>query len=182
MMIRHFLTILATLAVLCAAPAALAQPTLDDVVGEYHLVSSTTAPLTKWRHTKGRISIRKLDERHVMILLACQWRDSPNSVCDDHYFAQWREGGLWLQDMNVFDNRMYFDPAERSLTMVSRGVNGAVRRDVFKETTAPLTDPALQRRMRRAQSSAEHPENRRVFGHYSKREYLHHRIEFQAAQ
>lgn len=181
-MIRPILAAAAVLAAMWAAPAALAQPSLDGVVGEYHLVSSTTAPLTKWRYTKGRLSIKKLDDRHVLILLACEWRDVPKSVCDEHYYAQWRDGGLWLQDMNTFAMRMYIDPAERIVTIISRGGGGTVRRDVFKATAADLTDPALLRRLKRAQAGADSKENLRVFGHYSKWDYQEHRIEFQAPQ
>lgn len=181
-MIRHFLAAAATWAALSSA--ALAQPSLDDFVGEYQLVSSTTAPASTWRYTKGHVSIRKLDERHALILLACNWRDSPKSACDDHYYAQWRDGGLWLQDMSAANARFYFDPVERSLTLISQGYDAraTVRRDVYKATAAPLADPVLVRRLRRAESNADSKEMRRLYGHHSKWKYLEDRVELQAVQ
>lgn len=160
---------------------ASAGDAIDGLAGEYSLASSTTVPASNWGYSKGRISIRKLDDRHVLILLACEWKRDPKSVCGDHYFAQQRDGSIYLQDMNTGWLRFYFDPAKRSLAIISRGADAreSVRRDIFTPTSAPLEDRALVRRMKREQGSAEHKESVRVFGHYSKRAYLNNRIEFQ---
>jgi hypothetical protein len=55
----------------------------------------------------------------------------------------------------------------------------SVRRDVFSATGKPNDDPALARRIKRAQANADNKENLRVFGHYSKWPYANNRIEFQ---
>lgn len=171
----------AALAALFVGIPASAGGTIHDLAGDYGLASSTTVPASNWGYSKGRISIRKLDDRHVLILLACEWKRDPKAVCGDHYFAQQRDGGVYLQDMNTGWLRLYFDPATRSLAIISRGADAreSVRRDIFTPTSAPLGDRALVRRMQREQGSAGHPENLRVFGHYSRRAYQNHRIEFQ---
>jgi hypothetical protein len=155
-----------------------AQP---ELAGSYSLASSTTTPASSWGYTKARVLIKKLDDKHLQILLSCEWKREPKAVCGDHMFAQWREDGLYLQDMNTFALRMYFDPATRTLTMISRGADAkaSVRRDVFVPDASELTDPALVRRMKREQANADDKESTRVFGHYSKRAYLENRIEFQ---
>lgn len=179
-----FRSFAAALGALSLAPVAIAQQSIDDLVGEYQLVSSNTAPRSNWGYTKGRLSIQKLDERHVVILLACEWKREPKAVCRDHYFAQYRDGGIYLQDMNTDWMRMYFDPKARAFTIVSRGFDAkeSVRRDLFTPTAEPLTDAALVRRMKTETGLAHGKENRRVFGHYSKWDYRNHRIEFQHQQ
>src|SRR5450830_220262 len=161
--------------------AARADHTTGELAGEYQLVSSIAVPASTWGYTKARLSIRPLDERHVLILLACEWKREPKAVCGDHFFAQQHDGGVYLQDMNTDWLRLYFDPASRQLTIISRGADAkaSVRRDVFAPTAAPLEDKALLRRMKRELGSAEHKESVRVFGHYSKRAYANNRIEFQ---
>lgn len=165
----------AALAVCAAAPA-------QELAPEYRLVSSTTAPVSKWSYSKGHISVRPLDERHVLILFACEWKNEPKATCGDYYFAQRREDGLWLQDMNTDAMRLYYNPDERTFTIISRGYDGprSVRRDVFAAAGAPPDDPALVRRMKRQQAGADSKENLRVFGHFSKWEYSHNRIETQS--
>ena len=158
-----------------------ATTTIDVLPGEYNLTSSTTAPLSNWVYSKAHVSVRKLDERHVVILFACEWKRNPKAACDDHYFAQWRDGGLYLQDMNTDALRIYFDPATRALTMISRAVDAkaSVRRDVFAPVDGAPDDAVLARRLIRSEKSYVDPENLRVFGPYSKWKYENNRIEFQ---
>ncbi len=160
---------------------AAAQTSIHDLEGEYDLASSTTVPASNWGYAKGRISIRKLDDRHVVIYLACGWKREPKAVCSDYFYAQWRDGGVYLQDMNTDWTRFYFDAAGRKLTIVSRGADAkeSVRRDVFAATTAPLKDADLLRRLKREEGNAASQETRRVFGPYSKWDYQNNRIEFQ---
>ncbi|WP_338758698.1 hypothetical protein [Massilia sp. METH4] len=174
------LTAIAAAILLCGTATAAGLST-QELVGEYNLTTSTTVPAGNWGYTKGRVSVRQLDDRHILILLACEWKREPKAVCGNHFFAQQREDGVYLQDMNTDFMRIYFDPAGRSLTIISRGADAreSVRRDVFAPTEAPLEDRALVRRMKREQGSAEHKESTRVFGHYSKRAYQNNRIEFQ---
>jgi hypothetical protein len=169
------------LASMCLHMPAQAQTSVKDLAGEYQLLSSTTVPASNWGYAKGRISIRPLDERHVLILIACGWKGVPKEVCGDHMFAQLRDGGFYLQDMNTDLMRLYFDPARRQITVISRAVDAkaSVRHDIFGATDAALVDPALVRRVKRQLDSAEHKESVRVFGHYSKRAYMNNRIEFQ---
>ena len=171
----------AALAALTFSLGAFAQAPMPDLVGDYNLASSTTVPASTWGYSKGRILVKQLDDRHLMILLSCEWKREPKAVCGDYYYAQWRDNGLYLQDMNTFAMRLYFDPASRKLTIISRGADAkqSVRHEVFGATTEPLTDPALVRRMKREQSNADSKENRRVFGPYTKWDYQENRIEFQ---
>lgn len=177
-MAKH-IAAMAAWAALCTTAAA--QAPLQQLEGDYTLASSTTAPVSTWNYTKGRIAVKKLDERHVVILFACEWNRMPTAGCDEHYHAQWHDGGVYLQDRNTDLLRMYFDPASRTLTMISRGrdADGSVRRDVFKPTGKPIDDAALVRRMKRAQRLADSKENERVFGHYSSWPYANNRIAFQ---
>jgi len=166
----------------CASSHA-AAPTIDALPGEYNLASSTTAPVNNWGYGKAHISVRKLDERHLVILFACEWKREPKAACDDYYFAQWRDGGLFMQDMNTDALRMYFDPATRTLTMISRAVDAkaSVRRDVFAPVGSGPDDATLARRLKRSEKNYVHPENLRVFGPYAKWKYENNRIEFQNA-
>ncbi|QGZ39575.1 hypothetical protein IP92_01861 [Pseudoduganella flava] len=177
--VPHFL---AAACAMAAATTASAQSSVADLVGEYTLASSTTVPASSWGFTKSRVSIRKLDERHVLILLACEWKREPKAVCREHYFAQQRDGGVYMQDMNTDSQRWYFDPATRRLTVIWRGADAksSVRHDVYAPTQEPLTDPALVRRMKREETLWNDKENLRVFGHYSKWTYQNNRIEFQS--
>jgi hypothetical protein len=163
--------------------AAAADPAVRDLAGEYSLASSSTAPQNGWGYSKARLSVRKLDDKHVILLLACQWKREPKAVCADYFYAQQRPGGVYLQDMNTDLLHIYFYPRTRTLTMISRGLDAkeSVRRDVFTPTNAPLTDPALMRRMKREQSNAESKESLRVFGLYSKWSYQNNRIDFQSS-
>ena len=166
---------------LCISASAQAPLPLTKLVGEYNLASSATVPASTWGYSKGRILVKQLDDRHLMIVLSCEWKREPKAVCGDYFYAQQRDDGLYLQDMNTFAMRLYFDPATRKLTIISRGADAkqSVRHDVFAATTAPLTDPALVRRMKRELSNADSKENRRVFGPYTKWDYQENRIEFQ---
>lgn len=168
-------------AALTLCGSASAQAPMPNLVGEYNLLSSTTVPPSTWGYSKARVSIKQLDDHHLLILLACEWRREPKAVCGDYFYAQWRDEGLYLQDMNTFAMRLYFDPASRKLTIISRGADArqSVRHEVFGPTSAPLADTALVRRMKREQSNADSKENRRVFGPYTKWDYQENRIEFQ---
>lgn len=160
---------------------ASAQAPMPNLAGEYNLASSTTVPTSNWGYSKGRVSIKQLDERHLLVLLACEWKREPKAVCGDHYFAQWHDDGWYLQDMNTDAMRLYFDTATQKLTIISRGYDAkqSVRHDIFGATSAPLSDTALLRRMKREQNNASDKENLRVFGPYQKRDYQNNRIEFQ---
>lgn len=175
--------ILQSLALLacCAAAAAPVQASDFSMEGEYSLTSSTTAPVSNWGFSKAHISIRKLDEKHVVILFACEWKREPKAACDDYYFAEWRDGGFYLQDMNTDFIRLYFTPASRTLTMIRRGADlkASVRRDVFEPASGIPEDATLARRLKRAEKSYVHPENVRVFGPYTKWKYENNRIEIQ---
>ncbi|MBG6220436.1 MULTISPECIES: hypothetical protein [unclassified Janthinobacterium] len=168
-------------AVLALCTSAAAQAPMPKLVGEYQLLSSSTVPPSSWGYAKARVSIKQLDDQHLLILLACEWKREPKAVCGDYFYAQWRDDGLYLQDMNTFAMRLYFDPASHKLTIISRGADAkqSVRHEVFSATTAPLVDPALARRMKREQANADSKENRRVFGPYTKWDYRENRIEFQ---
>lgn len=165
----------------CASSYAAAP--IDNLPGEYSLTSSTTAPVSNWGYNKAHISIRKLDERHLVILFACEWKREPKAACDDYYFAQWRDGGLYMQDMNTDALRVYFDPSTRALTMISRAVDAkaSVRRDVFSPAGSAPEDATLARRLKRSEKNYVHPESLRVFGPYNKWKYENNRIEFQNA-
>lgn len=179
-LVRCLITALAALPL--TLPAAAQSPSPPPALeGEYALTSSTTVPPGNWGYTKARISIAPLDAQHWLILFACEWKREPKAVCGDFFYAQKREGGVYLQDMNTDAMRLYFEPESRTLTMISRGADArsSVRRDVFAPTTAPLTDPALLRRMQRERRLSVDKENLRVFGPYSKWTYQHNRIEFQ---
>ncbi|HEY0491480.1 MAG TPA: hypothetical protein VGD30_18365 [Telluria sp.] len=176
-------TSLATVAFLacCSGSTVSAQAPDSTMEGEYKLASSTTVPVSNWGFSKAHISIRKLDERHVVILFACEWKREPKEACDDYYFAEWHDGGFHLQDMNTDFIRMYFAPASRTLTMIRRGADAkaSVRRDVFLPASGAPEDPTLARRMKRAEKSYVDPENVRVFGPYGKWKYENNRIEIQ---
>ncbi|TWI69212.1 hypothetical protein IP91_00278 [Pseudoduganella lurida] len=176
----HYLSIFAA-ALAFSSAASAAQVSVGALEGEYDLATSNTVPASNWGYTKGRISVRKLDDQHVVILMACGWKREPKAQCSDFYFAQGRDGGVYLQDMNTDWMRLYFDPASRKLTIISRGFDakGSVRRDVFAPTTAPLTDPDLVRRLKREEKLYKDKENVRVFGPYTRWEYKNNRIEFQ---
>ncbi|WP_175016767.1 hypothetical protein [Massilia sp. YMA4] len=160
---------------------AMAQVSLSAIAGEYDLASSTTVPASNWGFSKAHVSVRMVDDRHALILHSCQWKRSPKEACWDWFYAQQREGGIYLQDDNTDTVRFYFDPASRKLTMIWRGLDAkaSVRHDVYAPATAPLTDTALLRRQKTALSSAEHKETLRTRGPVAKRSYQQHRIELQ---
>lgn len=171
----------AALAALTFCLPGTAQVASTALEGTYSLVSSTTAPVSNWGYSKARITIKKLDDRHLQIVLACEWKREPKAVCSEHHFAQWQESGLYIDDLNTDWTRLYFDPATRTLSWISRGADAkaSVRRDVYRADDSELTDPALIRRMRRETANATDKENIRVFGPPSKRSYQNNQIEFQ---
>ena len=172
---------LASLALLACCGTSLAETTMPSLEGEYKLSSSTTVPKSNWGFSKGHLSVQKLDDRHLAILFACEWKREPKAVCDEHYFAQWRDGGLYMQDMNTDFLRVYFDPATRTITMIRRGADdkASVRRDIFAPAGTGPEDATLARRLKRTEKNSTHPESLRVFGPYSKWKYENNRIEFQ---
>lgn len=161
-------------------PAA-AQVSLQSLAGEYDLASSTTVPASSWGFSKAHVSIRMVDERHALILHSCQWKRSPKEACWEWFYAQQRDGGIYLQDQNTDTVRIYFDPASRKLTLIWRGLDAkaSVRHDVFMPATAALADKALLRRQKTAQSSAEDKETLRTWGPVARRAYQNNRIELQ---
>ena len=171
----------AALAALTFCLPGTAQVASTALEGNYSLVSSTTAPVSNWGYSKARITIKKLDDRHLLIVLACEWKREPKAVCGEHHFAQWQESGLYIDDMNTDWMRIYFDPATRTLSWVSRGADAreSVRRDMYRADDSALTDTALIRRMKRETANAMHKESMRVFGPPSKRSYQNNQIEFQ---
>ncbi|MDC8760948.1 hypothetical protein [Janthinobacterium fluminis] len=152
------------------------------MTADYSLTSSSTAPSGTWRFTKGRLSVKRIDDRHFAILFACEWKKEPKAACSEWWTAQLRDGSLYLQDMNTDNISMHFDPATRAFTINSRGMDAdsTLRTDVFHPDTQAIRDKALIRRMKTAQSNFESKENARVFGHYSTWEYSRARIQFPA--
>jgi hypothetical protein len=162
--------------------AALADPA-SDIVGDYELVAAKTVPNSKWGYAKARVAIRSLGHGYLSIVLACGWRDIPTSVCSERYYARQRDGAIYLQDDNTFALNVYFDPASRHLTFVSRGFDAAhsVRYETYAPTVSPLTDPDLIRRMRKEQRYADEylqPNPARKLG---KLTFTDNRIEFQSS-
>lgn len=173
---------LTALALFASCTAAFAQSPIAAIEGEYKLTSSTAVPASKWGFNKAHISVRKLDEQHVVILMSCEWKDEPKGSCDDYYFAKWRDDGLYLQDMNTDGFfRMYFDPATRVFTVIWRGADrkGSIRRDIYGPAKGAPEDATLARRLKRAEKSYVHPNNVRAFGTHDKWKYEVNRIEFQ---
>ena len=171
----------ALLGAMALAPAARAQPALE---GEYRLVSSSTAPVGTWLYTKGRLAITRLDERHLLIRLACEWKRSPASGCDDWWTVQVRGGGLYLQDRNTDNITLQVDSARRTITMQTQAYDaaGTMRTDVFQADAQPTADSALIRRMKRAQSGFEGTWKHKAFGHYSKWDYTRAQMPFSGAR
>ncbi len=166
------------------AAGAHAPPTqpLSSMVADYRLISSTTAPDGNWKFTKARLAVSRLDDRHLLIRMACEWEDSPKEACGDWWTAQMRNDGLYLQDTNTESLAMRFDPATRTWTLIRHGydVAGTVRTDVFGVDEQPDTDPALMRRMKKAQSSFDASIKLKSFGHYGKWDYKRAQISFSA--
>lgn len=160
---------------------ATAQVSLQSLAGEYDLATSTTVPASNWGFSKAHVSIRPVDDRHALVLHSCQWKRSPKEACWEWFYAQQRDGGIYLQDQNTDNVRIYFDPATRKLTLIWRGLDAkaSVRHDVFVPAAAPLADAALLRRQKTALSSAEHKETLRTWGPIAKRSYQQNRIELQ---
>ncbi|SHH44055.1 hypothetical protein [Massilia sp. CF038] len=178
---RTLYRIAAALAALSVSLISHAQTPPVSLEGNYGLVSSDTAPVSKWGFSKSRITIKKIDDKHLLILLACEWKREPKAVCSEHYYAQWQESGLFIQDMNTDPMRLYYNPSTRTLTWIQRGYDAkaSVRRDVYTIDNTELTDPALVRRMKREQGNADSKENLRVFGPPQGYAYTNNRIELQ---
>ena len=160
---------------------AIADPTAD-IVGDYQLISSKTVPNSKWGYAKARVAIRSLGDNYLSIVIACGWKDIPKSSCSDRFYARQGEDGIYIQDVNTFGFRMYFEPASRRLTFISRGFDAArsVRHEVYAPTTAPLTDPDLARRMRREQRYVDEDIQKNISRKLGKETFTENRIEFQA--
>lgn len=160
---------------------AIADPTAD-IVGDYQLISSKTVPNSKWGYAKARVAIRSLGDNYLSIVIACGWKDIPKSSCSDRFYARQREDGIYIQDVNTFGFRMYFEPGSRRLTFISRGFDAArsVRHEVYAATSAPLTDPDLARRMRREQRYVDEDIQKNISRKLGKETFSENRIEFQA--
>ncbi|WP_426337236.1 M949_RS01915 family surface polysaccharide biosynthesis protein [Pseudoduganella sp. R-31] len=149
---------------------------LQELEGEYSLHSSPD----KWGYSKAHISIKRLDDRHVKILLACEWKHTPKAACDDYFFAKWHNDGVYLQDRNTTVRRIYFSPAPREIALAMVSVDGKrlYKLDSFRPASGPPSDGTLSRRLKRAQQISVSPENLRVFGPYNEWKYENNRLEF----
>ncbi|MGW8391019.1 M949_RS01915 family surface polysaccharide biosynthesis protein [Pseudoduganella sp. HUAS MS19] len=152
------------------------QSPLQAMEGNYILRDSTG----KWGYSKARISIKRLDVRHVVIVLACEWKHAPKTPCDNHFFAKWRDDGVYLQDKNTAVIRMFFSPTSREIAIAMTSVDGKTPYgvDLFVPTDAPPSDATLARRFERAQQNSIDPESVRISGPYDKWDYENNRIEF----
>ena len=160
---------------------ALAEP-IDEMVGDYHMVSSNTVPDTHWGFTKGRIAIRRVDDRHMSIVLACGWKKIPKAICSERYYAQQRNGAIYLGDMHSFHFKMEFDRAAHRLTVITQGAQGSIRHDVYEATSAALTDTDLVRRMRNERRYIDNGADLKTFGPLRKWEFQKNRIVFRTGR
>lgn len=139
--------------VLMAGARAQALDPGTAMEGKYTLVSSTAYEFNPmWRFTKARLEVSRVDQRHMLIAMACQWADAPTAMCDEWWLAQIREGSLYLQDLNTESIAVRFDLSTRTITIVNGNApTGETRRtDVFKRDPTPAFDKAMTRRMKRA--------------------------------
>jgi hypothetical protein len=150
------------------------------IEGEYSLASSTTSPSGTWFFTKGRLSVKKIDERHLLFRFACEWKREPKAACDEWWTVQQRDGSLYVQDVNTDTMSMFFDPSTRTFTMTRQGMDAAstLRTDVFRPDDQAPTDRALIRRMKAAQSSFDGTESSKAFGRHGTWTYSRARIQF----
>ena len=65
---------------ICACASAQTALPLTKLVGEYNLASSATVPASTWGYSKGRISVKQLDERHLLIALSCDSREEVDQM------------------------------------------------------------------------------------------------------
>ena len=158
----------------------------QEIKGEYNLTTSTvevpkgyvSKRSDSWQFSKGRLLVKSINDRHLLLVLACQWSDSPNESCDDWWTVQIRDDGVYLQDMNTSPLRFSFDLAKRILTIIRYAPDGAVRTDRYQVDDAPLTDPALIRRQKRAISSFDGTIKDKTFGDFSAWKFTQSQIEF----
>lgn len=131
-------------------------------------------------YSKAHISIKRLDDRHVVILLACEWKHTPKTACDNYFVAQWRDDGIYIQDRNTAVTSIYFKPASRevAVAMVSVDRKTIYGLDVFTPATGEPADATLARRLKRAQEGSVDPELIRINGPYNKWKFEKNRIEF----
>lgn len=147
------------------------------MAGEYTLASSTTTdPKSNWRYARSRVAIVRLDPQYLAFYQACEWVKSPKEACDDWHVLQQRADGIWLQDTNTGSMGMHFDPSTRTLTMTMESVNGEVRTDVFRPDSEPLRDPALMRRLKRAERNFRDTIAEKAFGKYTRWDYTRLRV------
>lgn len=154
------------------SPAAAA----DAMVGNYRLFSFTVEPTHKnWFFTKGRLQIKRLDQKHLLIQLACEWKGEPKAQCWEWTTARQGSDGIFLVFKGNDAQKMRFDPATRTLTVTMEGGN-ATRTDVYVPDDSPVTDPALLRRFRHGLASFEGTIKDKNYGHYRDEDYTKTRI------
>jgi hypothetical protein len=160
--------VMLTGAALCVMATASCQPQPSTFVSEYSLVSSTTSPIGSWRFSKGRLSVKQLDRRHYLFVIACEWTALPAAGCYQWWTAQERDGLLYMSSMNS-NRSVRFDPATRrlTLTMDKMDSENTVRIDEFVQEDAPLTDKGLIAAMKEANESFQMAYKHPDLGHYS---------------
>lgn len=175
---RSVTTLACALAATLHAPvqAQSAAQAADRLVGHYGLVSSTSAPDTKWVYTKARIKVRRLDARHLVLYFSCEWTSWPKDACYDWWVVRQRPNGLYLQDLNTGGMGMRFDAATRTLTMTTEGARDDVRTDVFRPEAAPPADAVLERRLKRAESSFAATVAEPAFGRPARWDFTRQRV------
>ncbi len=159
-----------------AAHAATVPETAHMLIADYALVSSTSAPGTKWVYTKARIKARRLDAQHLVLFLSCEWGQWPRDACHDWWVVRQRPDGLYLQDLNTGGMSVRFDPATRTLSMTMEGAQDDVRTDLFRADPAARPDPMLERRMKRAESSFAATVAEPAFGKPARWDFTRQRI------
>lgn len=165
------------LATAVSAQAQTVAAVAASMAGEYTLASSTTTRAgSHWRYTGARVAIARLDPQYLAFYQACEWAGSPKAVCSDWHVLQQRADGIWLQDTNTASMGMRFDPATRTLTMTMESVDGEVRTDVYLPATEALRDPALVRRLKRAERSFRDTIAEKAFGKYTRWDYTRLRV------
>jgi hypothetical protein len=139
------------------SPALAATPVeqVGQMVGEYTLISSVNDPAkADWRYKKGWLSVRKLDDQHYLLLHACAWADSPRSQCNEWFILELRGTQLFMMDNSSPVTRIIFDHSTHKLAIVSEGVNGTKRLDIYAPGNFIMTkDVDLARRMKAANKS-----------------------------
>jgi len=131
------------------------QSPLQALEGNYNLQESPD----KEGYAKAHISITKLDDRHVIIQLACEWKHAPKAACHDYFVAQWRDDGVYLQETNTAVTRMFFSPNTHEIAVAQVSVDGKdlYKVDSFSLTSGPPSDATLARRLQGVQKISVDP-------------------------